>query len=88
LLSGGYQLVGRTLPIWSSFGRSGPFTPSKPWLLRYFDQVRGVMLVFAFSACRCRSCTIVAQLLFKGKEEGQGQRQHKYVPHIKQGRAW
>ena len=24
---GGYQLIGRTLPIWNTFGRVGPFTP-------------------------------------------------------------
>ena len=36
---GGYQLIGRTLPIWNTFGRVGPFTPAKPWLLRNFDQV-------------------------------------------------
>ncbi|PNH09902.1 Urea amidolyase [Tetrabaena socialis] len=37
---GGYQLVGRTLPIWNTFGRCGPFSPAKPWLLEFFDQVR------------------------------------------------
>ncbi|KAI3425770.1 hypothetical protein D9Q98_007745 [Chlorella vulgaris] len=37
---GGYQLVGRTLPIWNPFTRTGPFQPGKPWLLRNFDQVR------------------------------------------------
>jgi allophanate hydrolase subunit 1 len=37
---GGYQLVGRTLPIWNTFGRSGPFSADKPWLLEFFDQVR------------------------------------------------
>jgi urea carboxylase len=37
---GGYQLVGRTLPIWNTFGRAGPFNPEKPWLLEFFDQVR------------------------------------------------
>ncbi|MEW5305221.1 MAG: hypothetical protein WDW36_007777 [Sanguina aurantia] len=37
---GGYQLVGRTLPIWNTFARAGPFTPAKPWLLQSFDQVR------------------------------------------------
>lgn len=36
---GGYQLVGRTLPIWNTFGRAGPFTARKPWLLEFFDQV-------------------------------------------------
>jgi urea carboxylase len=35
---GGYQLIGRTLPIWNPFTRTGPFTPGKPWLLRNFDQ--------------------------------------------------
>jgi len=35
---GGYQLVGRTLPIWNTFGRAGP-SAEKPWLLEFFDQV-------------------------------------------------
>ncbi|KAK9808021.1 hypothetical protein WJX73_005265 [Symbiochloris irregularis] len=37
---GAYQLVGRTLPIWNTFGRTPPFSRDQPWLLRYFDQVR------------------------------------------------
>jgi len=37
---GGYQLVGRTLPIWNMFTRTGPFEQEKPWLLRNFDQIR------------------------------------------------
>lgn len=37
---GGYQLIGRTLPIWNPFTRTGPFTAGKPWLLRNFDQVK------------------------------------------------
>ena len=36
---GGYQLVGRTLPIWNTWGRVEPFSPDAPWLLRIFDQV-------------------------------------------------
>jgi len=36
---GGYQLVGRTLPIWNKFLRNPQFEPAKPWLLRFFDQV-------------------------------------------------
>jgi hypothetical protein len=39
---GGYQLIGRTLPIWNTWGRTGPFTPEKPWLLEFFDQVRHI----------------------------------------------
>ena len=37
---GGYQFVGRTVPVWS---RHRPFrqtTAERPWLLRFFDQVR------------------------------------------------
>jgi urea carboxylase len=37
---GGYQLMGRTLPIWNSFGAVKPFTPAKPWLLEIFDQIQ------------------------------------------------
>ena len=37
---GGYQLVGRTLPIWNKFLKNSTFTDEKPWLLRFFDQVR------------------------------------------------
>jgi urea carboxylase len=37
---GGYQLVGRTLPIWNKFLKNRLFVDGKPWLLRFFDQVR------------------------------------------------
>ncbi|MEX0729154.1 MAG: urea carboxylase [Aquisalimonadaceae bacterium] len=37
---GGYQLVGRTLPIWNKFLKNNQFEADKPWLLRFFDQVR------------------------------------------------
>lgn len=37
---GGYQLVGRTLPIWNTFGRSSPFSKDHPWLLEFFDQIK------------------------------------------------
>ena len=37
---GGYQLVGRSLPIWNTFMRNPVFQDGKPWLLRFFDQVR------------------------------------------------
>lgn len=39
---GGYQLIGRTLPIWDTFGTSNPklFSEWKPWLLQMFDQIR------------------------------------------------
>jgi len=37
---GGYQFVGRTLPIWNRFKTTDEFVPGKPWLLRFFDQIR------------------------------------------------
>ncbi|HEX5588038.1 MAG TPA: urea carboxylase [Acidimicrobiia bacterium] len=37
---GGYQFVGRTVPVWDRFGR-GPHTDARePWLLRAFDRIR------------------------------------------------
>lgn len=37
---GGYQLVGRTLPIWNRWNATHDFKEGKPWLLRFFDQIR------------------------------------------------
>ena len=36
---GGYQMFGRTVPTWDTFGSVKPFRPSQPWLLQMFDQV-------------------------------------------------
>ncbi|MDX5441980.1 MAG: urea carboxylase [Alteromonadaceae bacterium] len=36
---GGYQLVGRTLPIWNKYLKNKQFAEDAPWLLRFFDQV-------------------------------------------------
>jgi urea carboxylase len=35
---GGYQFVGRTLPIWNRYKKTPEF--EQPWLLRFFDQIR------------------------------------------------
>ncbi|MGL4398107.1 MAG: urea carboxylase [Hyphomicrobium sp.] len=37
---GGYQLFGRTCQVWNSFRQTASFTDGKPWLLRFFDQVK------------------------------------------------
>ena len=38
---GGYQLIGRTLPIWDTFAVSSKlFSRNKPWLLEMFDQIQ------------------------------------------------
>jgi urea carboxylase len=36
---GGYQLVGRTLQIWSNHQQKPPFEAGTPWLLRFFDRI-------------------------------------------------
>ncbi|KMM45437.1 urea carboxylase, partial [Cellulomonas sp. A375-1] len=36
---GGYQLVGRTVPVWSAYAQHGSFEPGVPWLLRCFDRI-------------------------------------------------
>jgi urea carboxylase len=37
---GGYQLVGRTVQVWSTHHQPPPFSGGKPWLLRPFDRIR------------------------------------------------
>jgi urea carboxylase len=37
---GGYQFVGRTLQMWNRHRQTADFRGGKPWLLRFFDQIR------------------------------------------------
>src|ERR1700730_11212611 len=37
---GGYQFVGRTVQVWNRFRVTKNFEIGKPWLLRFFDQIR------------------------------------------------
>jgi urea carboxylase len=37
---GGYQFVGRTLQVWNIHRQTRAFRDGKPWLLRFFDQIR------------------------------------------------
>lgn len=37
---GGYQFVGRTIQMWNRLKATASFQPGKPWLLRFFDQIR------------------------------------------------
>ncbi len=37
---GGYQFVGRTVQVWNTWRQTRDFTEGKPWLLRFFDQIR------------------------------------------------
>ena len=37
---GGYQFVGRTVQMWNRWRATREFSRAKPWLLRFFDQIR------------------------------------------------
>ena len=37
---GGYQFVGRTVQMWNRYRQTRDFVAGKPWLLRFFDQIR------------------------------------------------
>jgi urea carboxylase len=37
---GGYQLFGRTVQVWNTERQTSDFRDGKPWLLRFFDQIR------------------------------------------------
>ncbi|SFQ07896.1 urea carboxylase [Nitrosomonas cryotolerans] len=37
---GGYQFVGRTVQMWNRYRQTSDFKDGKPWLLRFFDQIR------------------------------------------------
>ena len=37
---GGYQLFGRTSQVWNTNRQTAEFKEGKPWLLRFFDQIR------------------------------------------------
>lgn len=37
---GGYQFVGRTVQMWNRYRQTADFKEGRPWLLRFFDQIR------------------------------------------------
>jgi urea carboxylase len=37
---GGYQFIGRTCQMWNRYKTTTDFVDGKPWLLRFFDQIR------------------------------------------------
>ncbi|MCT2399540.1 urea carboxylase [Novosphingobium mangrovi (ex Huang et al. 2023)] len=37
---GGYQLFGRTVQVWNTYRQTDAFIEGRPWLLRFFDQIR------------------------------------------------
>jgi urea carboxylase len=37
---GGYQFVGRTVQMWNRYRTTREFAAGKPWLLRFFDEIR------------------------------------------------
>lgn len=37
---GGYQFIGRTVQMWNRWRQTADFKDGKPWLLRFFDQIK------------------------------------------------
>lgn len=37
---GGYQFIGRTCQMWNRYKTTAEFAAGRPWLLRFFDQIR------------------------------------------------
>ena len=37
---GGYQFIGRTCQMWNRYRQTAEFSEGRPWLLRFFDQIR------------------------------------------------
>ncbi len=37
---GGYQFIGRTCQMWNRYKQTTEFVDGRPWLLRFFDQIR------------------------------------------------
>jgi urea carboxylase len=48
---GGYQFVGRTVQVWNTYRVTQDFEAGKPWLLRFFDQVRFYRVTAEELAC-------------------------------------
>jgi urea carboxylase len=57
---GGYQFVGRTCQMWNAYRSTADFAPGRPWLLRFFDQIRfypvGGEELLAFRAAFAHGC--------------------------------
>lgn len=68
---GGYQFVGRTCQVWNTHKETPEFQPGKPWLLRFFDQIRFVevsaqeLLAFRDAFPRGKACLKIEETTFK-----------------------
>ncbi len=68
---GGYQFVGRTCQMWNRFHETTQFPPGKPWLLRFFDQIRfrpigaDELLAFRAAFARGRARVEIEQTSFR-----------------------
>jgi urea carboxylase len=65
---GGYQFVGRTVQVWNRFRVTKNFEARKPWLLRFFDQIR-FYPVSAEQLLRHREDFLTGQFNLKIEEE-------------------
>jgi len=64
---GGYQLFGRTIQVWNSFRTTPNFESGKPWLLRFFDQIR-FYPVSHDELMRCREDFLHGKYLIKTED--------------------
>jgi urea carboxylase len=65
---GGYQFVGRTCQMWNTYRQTADFTGGKPWLLRFFDQIR-FYPVTAAKLLRFREAFLQGKVKLKVREE-------------------
>lgn len=72
---GGYQFVGRTVPMWNRYRQTADFRDGKPWLLRFFDQIR-FYPVSAEELLRYRQDVISGKLKLDIREETFSLRQY------------
>jgi urea carboxylase len=70
---GGYQFVGRTVPVWNRYKQTEDF--SQPWLLRFFDQIR-FFPVSPAELLRYREDVIQGKVKLKIEEETFSLRQY------------
>ncbi len=67
---GGYQFVGRTVQMWNRYRQTADFTDGKPWLLRFFDQIRFFPVSAQRAARAARGLSRSAAIALRGRGDG------------------
>ncbi|MEX0267547.1 urea carboxylase [Leptolyngbyaceae cyanobacterium UHCC 1019] len=77
---GGYQFVGRTVPVWNRYKQTEDF--KQPWLLRFFDQIR-FFPVSPGELLRYREAVIQGKVKLKIEEETFSLKQYQDFLNVK-----